>query len=80
MKTCFEEYRTSKFTCIRCKKNDMLPNREGDYVKGFHCQVCGEINYPSAKSKDNIVSVQDLKKLNKNELLKYIAKLQGKES
>ena len=47
MKTLMEEYKTDKYTCKRCKNKDMIPNREGEYIRGFYCKICGEVNYPT---------------------------------
>jgi hypothetical protein len=77
MKTSFEEYRTKKFVCKRCKNNDMLPNKEGEFIKGFRCRICNEINYPTTQSenKDIIINIKEVQNLDKNELLEYVENL-----
>ena len=69
-----KEHRTDKFSCKRCKNRDMIPNKDGDYVRGFVCQICGEINYPTkekAHSKSQI-NLEKLKELDKTEILNYL--------
>lgn len=40
------KYIETKYTCKFCGNNDLSPNHDGDYIKGWRCNVCGKIVYP----------------------------------
>jgi len=40
------KYIETRFYCKRCGENDMSPNQVGESIKGWKCNICGNVSYP----------------------------------
>ena len=47
MRQSYERKITDKYTCKKCRHNEMYPHEENGFVKGFKCAICRQINYPT---------------------------------
>ena len=48
----YEKLTTYDFNCTHCGKNEMLPNRVGNFIKGWKCAKCDTVNYPNLYGMD----------------------------